>query len=115
MQEKPEEIPTKEFAKGLAGLVTLVFWAFCILIGYYIIQGSTGLAVTFLLILGFFLPIVVWSIIALIREKHSGKEVDMMEMRVPFIYGIFFLITFGFSMFLTMQLIPDLYAYIYSL
>lgn len=95
-QEEPEEISTKEYAKGLAVLVTLVFWTFCILIGYNIINDNKAAAVIFLLILGFCLPIVVRAVIGLIQEKHSGVETDPSEIEVPFKWGIVFLFAFLF-------------------
>lgn len=111
---KIKEIPTKEYAKGLAGIVTLAFWAVCIGIGYFILAGETATAVIFLLCLGFFLPMVVWAVVALIREKHSGVEVDMNEIKLPFMYSGFFLFAFAITMFLCFQAIPGFINYIHS-
>ena len=106
MQEEPEDIDIKTYAKGLAGLVTLVFWAFCILIGYYIIAKNEAAATTWLLILGFILPVVVWAVVALIQEKHSGKETDIKQIQIPLQWGVVFLLVFGFIMFISFVIIP---------
>ncbi len=94
-QEEPElDLPT--YAKALAVLVTLVFWKFCILIGYNIINDNKAAAVIFLLILGFCLPIVVRAVIGLIQEKHSGVETDPREIGIPITWGVIFLVVFLF-------------------
>ena len=96
MQEEPKEISTKEYAKALAVLVALVFWTFCIIIGYNIINDNKAAAVIFLLILGFCLPIVVRAVMGLIQEKHSGVETNPREIEVPVRWGTAFLFVFLF-------------------
>lgn len=111
MQEEPEDISIKDYAKALTAIVALVFWAFCILIGYNIINDNKAAADIFLLILGFCLPIVVRAVIGLIQEKHSGVELDAREMVTPITWGGMFL----FAFLVSTTFLPNLIAWIWSL
>lgn len=99
-QEEPEDISTKDYAKGLAGIVTLVFWAVCIILGVVIALEEKALAITLLLCFGSLAPIFVWYIICLIREKHSGPQSQPRKFSIPLRWGaIFFLICGTFLVF----------------
>jgi hypothetical protein len=108
MQEEPEDIDIKTYAKGLAGIVTLVFWFACVVIGYFIAAEKTGIAITLLLTLGFFLPIAAWAVVCLIQEKHLGTEIDTESIQTPAFYGFIFLLVYGLTMFV-MFVLPEIY------
>ncbi len=94
-QDKPKEISTKEYARTLAVLVTLVFWAVCIILGVVIALEKKALAITLLLCFGSLAPIFVWYIICLIREKHSGTHNRPRKLSIPLKWGIIFFLVCG--------------------
>lgn len=92
MQDR-EELTTKAYAKKLAGIVTIIFWIACIIIGIAISLEEKAAAITLLLCFGSLAPIAVWYIICLIREKHSGVNNQPRMFFTPIKWGaLFFLI-----------------------
>jgi NADH:ubiquinone oxidoreductase subunit 2 (subunit N) len=93
MQEGPRQ-PLQNYARLLAYSITVVFWFFSILIGFFISTKESSKALFLLLILSTLLPVFVTAAIQLLREKHNeGSSIS--DLKLPAFY-IFYPLLFIF-------------------